>query len=404
MKIEILESSIKNSFTIVEKKGIGHPDTLADLLAEELSWQYSKYSIDTFGDILNHNIDKVVLNGGTAKLTFGNGELLSPIRCHAFGKATLSVGDKKVPMAEIFNQAAKRTFDSIFGDNIFEKYEIQTELNLNSGIGAEHVSRYYSPANTSDVLLTNQNLTLTDTAVTASFQPFNSDEILCIELERLLNSRRFKLKYPETGWDIKVFVQKYGNNRSITVCIPAIASQVKSEDKYRKLLIALRSEIEVFCLINKCTNCEIFINTKDTLGKGYLTLFGTALDKGDIGVVGRGNKSCGFISLTRPNIVESTPGKNPIRSTGVVCQTAANQISVVINSDLGLPNTVFVSGNNGDKLDNLNVFIQIDNNKKIPHVLIKQLAEKCCSNIESALRSQLKISPLQRILDTYHAV
>ncbi len=33
------------SFEIVERKGLGHPDTMADDLAEELSRVYSKYDL-----------------------------------------------------------------------------------------------------------------------------------------------------------------------------------------------------------------------------------------------------------------------------------------------------------------------------------------------------------------------
>ena len=43
---------------IVERKGIGHPDTLADALANEVSSAYSRYCLENFGFILHHNIDK----------------------------------------------------------------------------------------------------------------------------------------------------------------------------------------------------------------------------------------------------------------------------------------------------------------------------------------------------------
>ncbi|MET7278839.1 methionine adenosyltransferase [Kribbella sp. NPDC005582] len=45
--------------TIVERKGIGHPDTLADHLAERLSRAYSRYTLDHFGAVLHHNFDKL---------------------------------------------------------------------------------------------------------------------------------------------------------------------------------------------------------------------------------------------------------------------------------------------------------------------------------------------------------
>ena len=43
---------------MVERKGIGHPDTLADVIASAFSNKYSLYCIDAFGFIANHWVDK----------------------------------------------------------------------------------------------------------------------------------------------------------------------------------------------------------------------------------------------------------------------------------------------------------------------------------------------------------
>jgi S-adenosylmethionine synthetase len=43
-------------YEFVERKGIGHPDTLADALAEHLSVNYSRYTKKRFGAILHHNL------------------------------------------------------------------------------------------------------------------------------------------------------------------------------------------------------------------------------------------------------------------------------------------------------------------------------------------------------------
>ncbi|MHA2263503.1 MAG: methionine adenosyltransferase, partial [Candidatus Thorarchaeota archaeon] len=49
---------------IVERKGKGHPDTLCDKAAEELSIKLSEYYMEQFGGIQHHNVDKVLLVGG----------------------------------------------------------------------------------------------------------------------------------------------------------------------------------------------------------------------------------------------------------------------------------------------------------------------------------------------------
>jgi S-adenosylmethionine synthetase len=43
---------------IVERKGLGHPDTICDALAENLSVALSRFYIERFGTILHHNVDK----------------------------------------------------------------------------------------------------------------------------------------------------------------------------------------------------------------------------------------------------------------------------------------------------------------------------------------------------------
>ena len=65
---------------IVERKGLGHPDTLSDALGEHLSCTYSNYTRTRFGAILRHQFDKVALMCGRAKVSFGAGEMLEPIR------------------------------------------------------------------------------------------------------------------------------------------------------------------------------------------------------------------------------------------------------------------------------------------------------------------------------------
>lgn len=49
---------------IVERKGLGHPDSLADGLANAISVAYSQYCLDKFGYVLHHNVDKLYIGGG----------------------------------------------------------------------------------------------------------------------------------------------------------------------------------------------------------------------------------------------------------------------------------------------------------------------------------------------------
>lgn len=43
---------------IVERKGIGHPDTICDAIMEEVSRSFSREYVNSFGRILHHDCDE----------------------------------------------------------------------------------------------------------------------------------------------------------------------------------------------------------------------------------------------------------------------------------------------------------------------------------------------------------
>ncbi|MEJ8650769.1 methionine adenosyltransferase [Streptomyces sp. MS1.AVA.3] len=70
--------------TIVERKGLGHPDTLADHLAERLSQIYSQYTASRFGAVLHHNFDKLALSRRSKRSPVWIGE--SDLACAGSGQ------------------------------------------------------------------------------------------------------------------------------------------------------------------------------------------------------------------------------------------------------------------------------------------------------------------------------
>jgi S-adenosylmethionine synthetase len=77
---------------IVERKGRGHPDSLCDGAAEELSVALCKFYREKVGRILHHNVDKAVLVGGSSEADFGGGRVIAPIQIYIVGRATLGWG------------------------------------------------------------------------------------------------------------------------------------------------------------------------------------------------------------------------------------------------------------------------------------------------------------------------
>ena len=59
----------------VERKGLGHPDSICDSLAEIFGRALCQYYYDQTGQILHHNVDKALLVGGQSKPKFGGGNV-----------------------------------------------------------------------------------------------------------------------------------------------------------------------------------------------------------------------------------------------------------------------------------------------------------------------------------------
>src|SRR5437879_11045299 len=76
---ELVHTPIEQQGTeIVERKGVGHPDSIADGLAEIVSRALSKMYVNRFGRILHHNTDQVEVVGGQSAPKFGGGVFLEP--------------------------------------------------------------------------------------------------------------------------------------------------------------------------------------------------------------------------------------------------------------------------------------------------------------------------------------
>ena len=60
---------------IVERKGIGHPDYIADTLASKISQNYGNYTIEHCdGMVLHHQVDKLMVIGGKSEVDWGGGK------------------------------------------------------------------------------------------------------------------------------------------------------------------------------------------------------------------------------------------------------------------------------------------------------------------------------------------
>jgi len=109
IKVEHLhETPIEKQETeLVERKGIGHPDSISDGLAEAVSRALCKEYIDKCGAILHHNTDETQIVAGRSRPEFGGGEVLKPIYTLLVGRATMEFDGMEIPAEAVALQAAR---------------------------------------------------------------------------------------------------------------------------------------------------------------------------------------------------------------------------------------------------------------------------------------------------------
>lgn len=327
-----LDTPDKLSVELVERKGLGHPDYIADSASEEASVNLSQYYLQRYGRILHHNLDKTLLVGGQAQPKFGGGCVQHPIYILVSGRATTEVtledgGVEQVPIGPIVIKAVKDWIKRSFrfldpNEHVIVDYRI--------GKGSVDLRGIFDLGR--EVPLAN------DTSFGVGFYPYTPLENLVLSTERTLNSPEFKAKFPELGEDVKVMGLRQGNKVALTVACAFISSLVSDVDHY----LSVKEEVinEVKDLAAKLVpdyDVEVYMNTGDKPEKGivYLTVTGTSAEHGDDGATGRGNRANGLITPMRPMSLEATAGKNPVSHVGKIYNVVAFMASKRIYEESG---------------------------------------------------------------------
>ena len=98
----------KQPIEIVERKGVGHPDSMCDAIMDQVSVELSKAYIKEFGTILHHNTDKSLLVAGDVECKFGGGVVNDPMLLIFGDRATFGANGKDIPVEEIAIKTAKK--------------------------------------------------------------------------------------------------------------------------------------------------------------------------------------------------------------------------------------------------------------------------------------------------------
>ena len=329
---------------IVERKGIGHPDSISDGIAESVSRALCQLYVEKLGGVLHHNTDEVQITAGESNPLFGGGEVIKPIDFLLTGRGVSEYDGIKLPVDRVAIEAAKEYLqENIINLNTETDTVVECKIGHGSGDLVDVFKRDGAPSSN-------------DTSFGVSYAPFSQTENIVLATEELLNSKSFKKKFPGVGEDIKVMGLREGDNITLTIGCAMVSTNLADRDEY----IATREEVknQALDLASKKTdrNIEVFINTADNDdAKGeegyYLTVTGTSAEMGDDGSVGRGNRANGLITPCRPMSMEATSGKNPINHVGkiynILSYEIANdiansvegvkQVNIMILSQIGKP-------------------------------------------------------------------
>lgn len=306
-------------FEIVERKGIGHPDSMCDAMLETISQQLSRYYLKEFGAVLHHNIDKGLLSAGSVEKWFGGGRILKPMELIIGDRATVEVKGHKVPVSDI-TEAAVRDWLNRHMRFIDPEHHLICRSVLAPG-SAELTDIF---ARRGQVHAAN------DSSAAVGYYPLSPTEQAVLALENYVNGSDFKSRHPETGEDVKVMGVRRGRHVDFTVAMPLMARLIASEQAYFERKRAILTDLQRFAAtLPGFDDATVHLNTLDQTGRGlggvYLSLLGTSAEDADSGQVGRGNRVNGLIPVGRPIGTEAVAGKNPVSHVGKIYNVLAHQ-------------------------------------------------------------------------------
>lgn len=284
---------------IVERKGIGHPDSLCDGIAERISVEYTKWCKEHLGVALHHNFDKVQLVAGETHVEFGNAFMIKPIRIQIAGRGTRNFNGHRVPVDDIAIKAAKAHIDETMK---YLKADQHCVIDCYAGHGS------------TELVQAVKDVTANDTSFGAAYWPRSVLENAVYETCEHITGQLIH-QFP-IGEDVKVMGCRTGKGIVLTCAIPFMAEQIKDLGEYNEAKQAVWQAVQRFAeQLAPSHSVRVDVNTADKEGP-YLTLTGTSAEMGDDGSVGRGNRVTGVIAPFRAASLEAAAGKNPISHVG----------------------------------------------------------------------------------------
>jgi len=354
----------KEAIEIVERKGIGHPDSLTDGLCEASSRVLCKHYIEEKGFIHHHNLDKGLLVGGVSDPSFGGGQIIEPPDVIIAGTATI-LGEIDDTQLLIYEEVEK-----YLQDKLRFTHKLNPEIKTRIHPGSADLVGLYDRFGKGETPLAN------DTSFGVGFAPLTTLENLVLSAEKFLNSNSIKGKYPFIGEDIKVMGIRKNREMGLTCAIAFVSEFVDSLEQYYEHKKKIKEVLEK----KFGSDIKFFINTADSGESIYMTISGTSWENGDDGQTGRGNRINGLITPNRTMSLEAAAGKNPISHVGKIYNLKAQEIADKISELFGPKEvSVHLLSQIGKPINQPNIGIKYISNDGLPKKEIQQILDRSLS-------------------------
>ncbi|QUO46573.1 MULTISPECIES: methionine adenosyltransferase [Halorubrum] len=310
---------------IVERKGIGHPDSICDGVAESVSRALSQLYLDRVGKVLHYNTDETQLVAGRAAPAFGGGEVVEPIYILIVGRATKEYDGEQLPVDSTALAAARDYLSEAIPEL---EYGTDVVVDVRLGEGSGDLQDVFGEE-TQEVPMAN------DTSFGVGHAPLTETETIVHEAERALNTT-YHDDHPELGPDVKIMGKREGDRIDITVAAAMVDAYVDGLDEYDDAVASVREYVDDLAREYTDREVGVDVNTADDYDEGsvYLTVTGTSAEQGDDGSVGRGNRANGLITPNRPMSMEATSGKNPVNHIGKIYNLLSTRVAESVTSEV----------------------------------------------------------------------
>jgi S-adenosylmethionine synthetase len=308
---------------IVERKGIGHPDSICDGVAESVSRALASAYLDRVGKVLHYNTDETQLIAGSAAPAFGGGELLEPIHLLVVGRATAEYEGTTIPVEPIALDAARSYLNAhVPGLDVGTDIVVDTEL----GAGSGDLQEVFGSG---EVPMAN------DTSFGVGHAPLSETERIVLDAERRLTGE-YAAEHPAVGPDVKVMGKREGDRIDVTVAAAMVDAHVADIEAYDDAVEGVRAFVADLAGEHTDREVTVDVNTADDYEAGaiYLTTTGTSAEQGDDGSVGRGNRANGLITPGRSMSMEATSGKNPVNHVGKIYNLLSPEIAAAVVAEV----------------------------------------------------------------------